>query len=53
MDTELRRRLLKEVEPEVQELSSLPGPDLVLWCKGDHRNVRSPVGRLYVARVTK
>ena len=32
MDAELRRRLLKEFEPEVEELSSLLGPSVC--CEG-------------------
>jgi hypothetical protein len=33
MDQALRRRLLKEYEPEVEQLSHLLGRDLSAWCK--------------------
>lgn len=33
MDPELRRRLRKRFEPEVEQLSSLLGRDLTHWCK--------------------
>ena len=42
MDPELRRRLLKEFEPEVEELSSLLGRDLSSWCKAGYKKVRAP-----------